>query len=251
MKGEKLGDIQTKDYLTTVYDPVPCIWTIDTPHATYGATAVTTLDSVPQQADIVVDGIVIGKTPASIILEVTNTQKDFIVTLRKAGYQDASGIMRSGRRAKIKLILDNSQIQAEDDMSKGDDLPPIKQKACDSNDWINAYALGKKNNPQPSICPGDRSRPLFTREGTIACQSIDTLRRLINTAWTYSWFTIPSREDAALWLAGIQPEGQVKHVISSGCRVYHDGTSVKIHEEDRGMANTNIGWVDENNLRNR
>ena len=47
MQGEQLGDVRTKDYLATVYDPVPCVWSFKTPYPSYGTIALTSLDSFP------------------------------------------------------------------------------------------------------------------------------------------------------------------------------------------------------------
>jgi hypothetical protein len=242
------------DYLATVYDPVPCVWTLNTPMPSYGTIALTSLDSSPQGADIVIDEKIIGKTPATLVLERTNTQKRFAVVFRKAGFKDAVGDITSGRGGKMPLVPeDASKELPPEDLSKGDDLPPIVQRRCGDKAWINAFAPGDSVHSQDSLCPADRSRALFTREGTLACPSAETLDRLINTAMEYSWFIAPTRAEAASWLAGDHsPEntGQTKYLNSLGCTVYHDGTAVKIHEEDRGMANTNIGWVPEANLRN-
>jgi PEGA domain len=246
--------VKVQGGLGTVYDPVPCVWSFNTPHASIGITVLTSLDSAPQLADIIIDGVLIGKTPATLILEQTNTQKHFTVVFRKAGFKDAVGDVTSGTTGKMKLYPDVSQKAPAEDLSKGDDLPPIVQSRCVNKAWINAFDLDSPVNSQKYLCPADRSRALFTREGTLACPDADTLNQLYNVASTYGWFIRPTPAEAAKWLAGdrsLMSAGQIKYLTSLGCTVYHDGTAVKIHEEDRGMANTNIGWVPEANLRNR
>lgn len=254
MQGEQLGDMPTPDYLATVYDPVPCVWSFKTPIPSYGTIALTSLDSAPQGADIVIDEKIIGKTPATLVLERTTTQKHFTVVFRKTGFKDAIGDITSGHGGKIQLIPEYASKELPpEDLSKGDDLPPIEQTRCGDKAWINAFAVGDWVHSQDSLCPADRSRALFTREGTMACPSAETLDRLIDTAVEYGLFIAPTKTEAASWLAGDHsPEnvGQIKYLNSLGCTVYHDGTAVKIHEEDRSMANTNIGWVPEANLRN-
>lgn len=242
------------NYLATVYDPVPCVWSFKTPYPSYGTIALTSLDSSPQEAEIVIGERVIGKAPATLVLERTTTQKHFTVVFRKTGFKDAVGEIWSGHGGKMQLVPeDASKELPPEDLSKGDDLQPVVQTRCSRNAWINAFAVGEPVHSENYLCPTDRSRALFTREGTLACPDAETLNRLINIAMEYSWFIAPTKAEAASWLAGDHaPEntGQVKYLISLGCTVSHDGTAVKIHEEDRGMANTNIGWVWEANLRN-
>jgi hypothetical protein len=254
MRSEPLGGAPARDYLTTVYDPVPCVWSIEKPSPSYGTIATTSLDSSPQGAEIVIDGKIIGKTPATIVLERTSTPKHFTVVFRKAGFKDAVGEIWAGRGGMMQLVReDASKELPPEDLSKGDDLPPIKQRMCMRNAWINAFALGESVHSENYLCPADRSRALFTREGTLACPSFDTINPLINMAIEYSWFIVPTKAEAASWLAGdhsLENAGQIKYLNSKGCTVYHDGTAVKIHEENGSMANTNIGWVWEANLRN-
>jgi len=254
--GQQLGGgVHTKDYLADVFDPVPCVWTQKKgQHADYGTNSPIYVDSAPQLADIVIDGKIIGKTPAFLILERTITNKQFTVVFKKIGFKDAVGVVTASRGGKIRLVPeDASKVLPPEDLSKGDDLPPIVQTRCRAKAWINAFDLSKPVNSENYLCPADRSRALFTREGTLACQDAQTLHALINGNG-YGWFTRPTPEEAAKALAGdssLWNAGQIKYLNSKQCTVYHDGAAVKIHEEDRGMASTNIGWVPEANLRNR
>jgi hypothetical protein len=92
-----------------VYASLPCVLTSNTNTSWCRPFAPTPLDSSPKGAEIVIDGKIIGKTPALIVLECGNTQKHFTVVFRKAGFKDVAGVVTSGFGGTMQLQPENAQ----------------------------------------------------------------------------------------------------------------------------------------------
>jgi hypothetical protein len=86
-----------------VYDPLPCVLTDKTGSASDNTTPRTSLDSIPQGADIIINGVVIAETPAILILEQHYTQTPFIIFFRKDGYSGGSITVKSFFAGKVQL----------------------------------------------------------------------------------------------------------------------------------------------------
>jgi hypothetical protein len=86
-----------------IYDPVPCSWSFKTGFASDNTTPQTHLDSIPQGADIIINGVVIAQTPATLILEQHYTQTPFIIFFRKDGYEGGSITVKSNFSGKVQL----------------------------------------------------------------------------------------------------------------------------------------------------
>jgi hypothetical protein len=113
---------------------------------------------------------------------------------------------------------------------------PKVPTSCDSRAWINANAPEKPVFPKPSdVCPADFKKPLFTREGTLACPTQQKFDAAFN-AMRYGW--ADPRTGRPLSAQGF------------GCRILPDGIAVKLFGQTFSEAQTNEGWMHQNNLRN-
>ena len=89
----------------------------------------------------------------------------------------------------------------------------------------------------------DQTIPLFTREGTLACPTLDAFHVAYN-AMTHGWRYVPTAGIFKLALPGQPVTPQ-----AFGCAIYHDGVAVQITRKTFSEAETNIGWVSQINLR--
>jgi hypothetical protein len=125
--------------------------------------------------------------------------------------------------------------------------PSDVQNRCGYRAWINAFHPEQPVFPKSTDrCPADESNALFTREGTLACSTLEGFQLAYN-AMEHGWSYVPT--------AGVptQPGEYSGMPVSPehfGCAIYHDGVAVQISRENFSAAETNIGWVARVNLRN-
>jgi len=125
-------------------------------------------------------------------------------------------------------------------------IPPERQSRCENRAWVNAFHPEEGVFPGPlDLCPADETRPLFTREGTLACPTADLFNTAFN-AMESRWRFVPTPGAADL---GLTP-GQVVSAESMGCSIYHDGIALQIRQETFSLAETNLGWTSRSYLRN-
>jgi hypothetical protein len=93
----------------------------------------------------------------------------------------------------------------------------------------------------------DVDRPLFTREGALACPSLNTYF-LASEARDHGWVFVP--------VAGAQriPKGMSAGKPTSPetfqCTVYRDGVPAALTQRAFGEFATNLGWIQKRDLRN-
>jgi hypothetical protein len=125
-------------------------------------------------------------------------------------------------------------------------VAPEHQFRCEGRAWVNAFHPEEATFPGPlDLCPADETRPLFTREGTLTCPTIDVFDTAFK-AMERGWRFVPTEGAPNSGLS----RGQVVSAESLGCSVYHDGTALQIRQETRGLAETNLGWTSRSYLRN-
>ena len=96
----------------------------------------------------------------------------------------------------------------------------------------------------------DQTQPMFTREGTLACPTIDTLNMATN-AMNHGWHYVPTAGvSPGLGLVAKLLTGQPLSAESFGCVVYHDGFAVQISAVTFSDVQTNLGWLSKASLRN-
>lgn len=71
-----------------IFDPLPCVVTDKTGSPSTNVIPYTQLNSIPQGADIIIDGVVIAQTPALLIMTRDYTKTPFTVVFRKDGYKE-------------------------------------------------------------------------------------------------------------------------------------------------------------------
>jgi hypothetical protein len=126
------------------------------------------------------------------------------------------------------------------------ELLPI---GCSSTDWSDAFHPNEPVHPiATDVCPANIDEALFTREGTLACPTVDMLSAAFN-AMEANWHLVAS--------AGIpmtyRGTGRAVGPEFFGCSVYHDGVPVARPTLQNGSSAYNVaplGWVFRGNLRN-
>jgi hypothetical protein len=111
------------------------------------------------------------------------------------------------------------------------------QGGCNSHAWTNAF------HPDQPVAP---KASLFSREGTLVCPTLETIELAAN-AMIYGWRYVPAAgvDDPP----GMRP-GMSALPESFGCSIVHDGAPITLKSVNAGVAETSIGWVPEENLRN-
>ncbi len=128
-------------------------------------------------------------------------------------------------------------------------IPADSQSSgCNLGAWVNGYQPGVKVVPRPDDnCNVDYSRPLFTREGALACDTRDHFSLAYNSM-THGWRYAPSAgvADVDGFLTGmpVTPE-------QLGCTIDHDGVPVHPLADGHGLYQTDRGWIDAAALRNQ
>lgn len=125
-------------------------------------------------------------------------------------------------------------------------LAPDGQMQCVKRAWINAFNPAHPVFPKSTDrCPAILSRPVFTREGALACDTRDGLMAASN-AMRHGWTFIPT--------AGVESiRAQTGEQVSPetfGCRIYHDGTPTAVESTTFADAKTGLGWISQSHLRN-
>jgi hypothetical protein len=122
-----------------------------------------------------------------------------------------------------------------------------KLKHCAAGAWTNAFEPQQKVNPQPTdVCPADLAKPLYTREGALACVTDRALQQAVESMRD-NWRYVPV--PGGVNLPDLKP-GMPVTAETFGCRIYHDGTPVTLTDKGYGTAQTDIGRVPKEDLRN-
>lgn len=118
---------------------------------------------------------------------------------------------------------------------------------CDYRAWINAFQPEQPVFPKSTDrCLADESKALFTREGTLACSTLDGFELAYNSM-EHGWTYVPT---AGVPAKAGEYSGMPTPPEHFGCTIYHDGVAVQISRENFSAAETTIGWIARVNLRN-
>lgn len=123
---------------------------------------------------------------------------------------------------------------------------PAGQMQCVKRAWINAFNPAQPVFPKSTDrCPALLNRPVFTREGALACSTRDGLMAASN-AMLHGWTYVPT--------AGVESinarTGEQVSPEAFGCQIYHDGTATAVEATTFADAKTGLGWISRSHLRN-
>jgi hypothetical protein len=236
---------------------VPCVWT---PSLTgLGGYALTSIKSNPSGADVLIDGVVLAKTPTTLILKQRgDSSKSVMLELRKDGYE--GGFISAGDRGSLFIELRPSQsggmqgaaTTANPSAPIRSNVPAVAQRRCPTRAWTNAFQPEVPVFPKATdLCPADEGKPLFTREGTLGCPSPQALLYAAS-AMDHSW-RYAGQIAAVDSPVPAPPTGQSVSAAYYGCTIYHDGTALVVGSETSSFTSavkTNVGWLFPENLRN-
>lgn len=118
-------------------------------------------------------------------------------------------------------------------------------------EWENAFSPGRVIPKKTDKCPADLKKPVFTREGTLACPSEDAYGQAAD-AMRHGWKRMQPWSSVPHGRYSKHKPLQVEWVSAQtfGCTIYHDGTAVTITGTSFALAATNLGVLHKNNLRN-
>ncbi len=241
----------------SVYRTTPCVWTPTSPVMT-GA-AITSIKSNPSGAELVLNGAVVAKTPVLLVLEqIGDRSKNFVLALRKHGYEDETISVTDGDVLFVELHqkqAGESQPTTSPSVRSAaivNKPSSIRQRPCSSRAWINAFQPEQPVFPKQSdLCPVDLGRPLFTREGTLACPTPEAML-YATSAMEHGWMSAGDLGGIDNPVPMTRP-GQQVSAEYFGCTIFHAGIAVTLTEETSPLLSdpkTSIGWVSARNLRN-
>jgi hypothetical protein len=120
-------------------------------------------------------------------------------------------------------------------------------KHCAAGAWTNAFEPQQKVIPQPAdMCPADPAKPLYTREGALACVTDRALQQA-EESMRDNWRYVPI--PGGVNLPDLKP-GMSVSAETFGCRIYNEGTPVTVIETGYGTVQTDLGWIPKEDLRN-
>ena len=124
-------------------------------------------------------------------------------------------------------------------------LSSMAMASCNAPNWLDQYHSLRTFSVDE--CPSaDLHKSLFTRIGTLVCPTRESFMLAYN-ARARDWHFVDS--------AGVpKPPGASSGMSVSpdyfSCVIYGDGTAVQVLQNAFGEAQTNIGWIAPNDLRN-
>ncbi len=120
-------------------------------------------------------------------------------------------------------------------------------KQCKAGAWTNGFDPQQKVIPQPGdLCPVDLAKPLYTREGALACVTDRALQQA-QESMRDNWRYVPV--PGGVSLPDLKP-GMPVTAETFGCRIYHDGTPATRTETGFGTVQTDLGRIPKEDLRN-
>jgi len=122
-----------------------------------------------------------------------------------------------------------------------------KSKSCKVGAWTNAFDPQQKVIPQATdVCPADLDKPLYTREGALACVTDRALEQA-EESMRDNWHYVPII--GAVNKLDVKP-GDPVSAETFGCRIYHDGTPATLQSKGYGVLQTDLGRIPKEDVRN-
>jgi len=120
-------------------------------------------------------------------------------------------------------------------------------KSCRIGAWTNAFDPQHRVIPRAiDVCPADLAKPLYTREGALACMTDRNLQVALDSMRD-NWRFVPGV--GAPNTFDITP-GTPVSAETFGCHIYHDGTPVSLQGKGYGVLQTDIGHIPREDVRN-
>ena len=144
----------------------------------------------------------------------------------------------TARGAVIAILMASAMAQSAETSAS---------KSCKVGAWTNGFIPQQRVMPQAGdVCPADLDKPLYTREGALACVTDRTLEQA-EESMRDNWRYVPvigssNRLD-------IKP-GTPVSAETFGCRLYHDGTPVTLQNKGYGVLQTDLGRIPKEDVRN-